>query len=128
MWNTKPPLVIWLVAASIRLFGASEWSVRLPTFIAAVLTAAITMKMAWWLTRKRSLSYLATALLVLSPGFFGEHAAQSADYDTILGLFVTSYLFCFFVVTHRHRGNTAWVLAFGALVDLACPHERRSPA
>ena len=120
LWNTKPPLVIWIVAASIRLFGASEWAVRLPSFVAAIATAAITMKMTWWLTRKKWLACVAVAVLVLSPGFYGAHAAQSADYDTILGLFASSYLFCFFYVIHHQHTRIVWVLLFGLFVVLAC--------
>ena len=58
--------------------------------------------------------------LVLSPGFFGAHAAQSADYDTILGLFVTGYLFCFFYIIHHQHNSLRWITAFGLFVVLAC--------
>src|SRR6266480_1944671 len=37
---TKPPLVNWLVAASIRLSGIrSEWTVRLPSVLAVLIVA-----------------------------------------------------------------------------------------
>lgn len=38
----KPPLIYWLMAWSYRLFGISEWSVRLPSVLsAAVLTGLV---------------------------------------------------------------------------------------
>ncbi|MFH1680437.1 MAG: glycosyltransferase family 39 protein [Candidatus Eisenbacteria bacterium] len=37
----KPPLHLWITAASIRAFGANEWAARLPGFLAAIGTLAI---------------------------------------------------------------------------------------
>jgi 4-amino-4-deoxy-L-arabinose transferase-like glycosyltransferase len=36
---SKPPLVNWLVAASFRLFGRSEWTARLPSVLAILVVA-----------------------------------------------------------------------------------------
>ena len=33
LWNTKPPLLIWLMVGSVRLFGASVWPLRLPGMV-----------------------------------------------------------------------------------------------
>jgi hypothetical protein len=35
----KPPLLVWLAAGSIRIFGESAWAARLPVMLAAALTA-----------------------------------------------------------------------------------------
>src|SRR6476469_8466403 len=37
-YNTKPPLNVWLIAASFKLFGINLWSLRLPSFMAAFAT------------------------------------------------------------------------------------------
>src|SRR3982751_4423800 len=36
---SKPPLVNWLVAGSIKVFGRSEWAVRLPSVLAVLAVA-----------------------------------------------------------------------------------------
>ena len=36
-WNTKPPLFIWILALSQRLFGYNETALRLPSALAATL-------------------------------------------------------------------------------------------
>jgi 4-amino-4-deoxy-L-arabinose transferase-like glycosyltransferase len=41
-WVDKPPLVIYLLAASLRVFGASELALRLPGMIASVTCVALT--------------------------------------------------------------------------------------
>src|SRR5690242_955714 len=38
MYNTKPPLVIWLQAAAMKIFGINEWSVRMPSAMFGLLT------------------------------------------------------------------------------------------
>src|SRR5437867_2385552 len=35
---SKPPLTYWLIAASIKVFGANEWAARLPAGLAALAT------------------------------------------------------------------------------------------
>src|SRR3954469_21071326 len=37
---SKPPLVNWLIAASFKIFGRSEWAARLPSVL-AILAVAI---------------------------------------------------------------------------------------
>src|SRR5579864_8513475 len=62
----KPPLLIWLSALSIRLFGLSLLSVRLP---ALVLGAAGTAAVFAWSARARSVTagVLAAGVLLCSP-------------------------------------------------------------
>src|SRR3954470_14266452 len=47
-YNTKPPLNVWLIAASFKAFGISLWSLRLPSFVAAFATIAV---LQWWVRR-----------------------------------------------------------------------------
>ncbi len=65
-WIDKPPLVIYLLAASLRTFGTNELALRLPGMAAGLLTLAATYALA-----KRAygspVAWLAAALLTLSP-------------------------------------------------------------
>ena len=42
IWLHKPPLALWLMAASLSLFGMSEFSLRLPSVILSALAIALT--------------------------------------------------------------------------------------
>lgn len=44
----KPALFFWITGAAIKLFGTAEWVIRLPSLLAAILTAGIVM----WLARR----------------------------------------------------------------------------
>jgi len=63
VWSTKPPLLIWLIAACVRVFGASNWSVRIPSLLAAIGTLALVMGFTWRLTYSRWVTLGAGAML-----------------------------------------------------------------
>ena len=120
LWNTKPPLLIWLEAGSIDLFGPSEWAVRLPSYLASLATIALVMAFGWRLGRSRFVMLAAPIMLALSPGYCGGHAAHSGDYEALLCLLTTAYVLLLFELIHRRRPNPGAVLGLGLLVAAAC--------
>ena len=74
------PLVIWLMSGSLRLFGYQEWALRLPSAIAALGTLILTLWFVRKVTGSQGLALGSTILLLLSPGFFGEHGARTGDH------------------------------------------------
>jgi 4-amino-4-deoxy-L-arabinose transferase-like glycosyltransferase len=119
LWNTKPPLAIWLMVLSLKVFGVNEWALRLPTLLAAAGTVALTMRFAWRLTGSRFVTFASTLLLALSFGFYGYHAAWSAEYDSLLCLFTTAYLFGLFESLHRDHPSALAILGSALAVALA---------
>lgn len=119
LWNTKPPLLIWLMTASMTMFGPSEWSVRVPSALAAMATVALTMIFVWRLTRSVAATVLACAALVGSRAFHGRHVAATGDYDALLTLCTTAYLVLLFFSLHRRLPARRWVLGAGVAVAAA---------
>ena len=119
LWNTKPPLLIWLMAGSVALFGPETWALRLPSMIAALGTIALL----FWFVRRTTGSVataaLAAGLLVLSPAFFGEHSARTADYDALLLFFVTAYLYLLFAALETDRPARALLGLIGVAICCA---------
>jgi len=120
LYNTKPPLLIWLEAASIRVLGPNELAVRLPSLLAAAATVALVLTFAWRLTRSLFVLGLSGLTLAASPGFNGEHAGMSGDYDALLTLLATAYLLLLFDVLHHRKPSRIAVLGAGLLVAAAC--------
>lgn len=116
LWNTKPPLLIWLMSASMTVFGPSEWAIRLPSALAALGILLCTLLFVRRVTGSVGLAFLTVTLLVLSPGFFGEHGARTADFDATLTFFVTAGLQLLFFALHTARPEARTMLAVGALV------------
>ena len=97
LWNTKPPLLVWLQALSLEAFGHSEWAFRLPTALAAVALTAMVAVFAWrWLGGPLAGLLVGLALLS-SKGFVRQHVAQSGDYEALLMLFTTAQMLAAFV-------------------------------
>lgn len=116
LWNSKPPLMIWLMNASITLFGPSELALRLPAMLAALGTLLVVFAFVRRVTHSVATAALAMILLAASAAFYGEHGARTADYDSLLCFFTTAYLSIFFFAVHRSRPTARQLLIAGALV------------
>jgi 4-amino-4-deoxy-L-arabinose transferase-like glycosyltransferase len=119
LWNTKPPLLIWLMDLCAGAFGPSEWSLRLPSMAAAMATVALTAAFTRRATRSWTASALSAALLTFSLSFFGEHGARTADYEALLTFFTTSYLSLLYFALHRRRPAPVRVLTAGLAASAA---------
>jgi len=47
MWNTKPPLLIWLQVLSMKVAGINETGLRLPSAFAAFFTCILLLLLGW---------------------------------------------------------------------------------
>lgn len=132
-WNTKPPLLIWSMVASIYAFGPNEWSIRFPSAVAGLLTAIIV----FWFCAARlgrpSAGFAAVLAILSSPGYVqgtdfwtnpGEllqnHAARSGNYDVTLTLFTTVYLLAgYLALANRNAVHPRWIILCAAGAYLA---------
>ncbi len=90
-YNTKPPLVLWMQAISLRIFPWPELAVRLPsalsvTGILFILAAAL---------RRWNFNIWARILVLVAfvgnEGFIRVHIARTGDLDAVMTLFVVGY-------------------------------------
>ena len=86
-WVDKPPLVLYLLAADIRAFGASELALRLPGLIASLLLVLVTFGFARRAYGVR-VALIAAGLLTLSP--FAILFAPTAFTDPWLALWLVA--------------------------------------
>lgn len=119
LWNTKPPLAVWLIVASFKAFGVSEFTLRLPSMIGAVATLALVFAFTRRITRSDSMAALAAALTALSISFFGPNGVKTAEYDALLCAFTTGYLIVLFAAVHRPRPDHRLLILFALLVAAA---------
>lgn len=117
LWNTKPPLLVWLQAVLFLLMGPTELALRLPSALAAVGTVAL---LAWFCHRvlRAPLLGLCGALVLLScSGYIDRHVTRTGDYDTLLVFFTTWYALSFF--RYLEDGSRSALYQAGAGVALA---------
>lgn len=118
IWLHKPPMALWCMAASIKLFAAEPWAVRLPS----VLLSALAVGLLALLGRSMVSATVGfwTALLFTINGHLIELASgrTSTDHvDAILVVFVLAALFASWnMVEHR---SCRWALLAGVLAACA---------
>ncbi len=82
----KPPMFYWLTAIAIKLFGFSEWSVRLASLTGALVAAGATWRlMQRWVSPTAAVWGL--AIVGTLPLFYG--GAQYANHDMLVAGFIS---------------------------------------
>jgi len=98
----KPPLVYWISAVGVRLFGVSEWTARLPSALAFV---GIICLVGWmgWRVRGRKVGWMAALILasMVEPYALGRQITL----DMSLTFWVTAALACLVEVGLGARGR-----------------------
>ncbi|MEQ9232885.1 MAG: glycosyltransferase family 39 protein [Coleofasciculus sp. E2-BRE-01] len=111
LWNTKPPLLIWLIALCMKLFGYNEFSLRLPSALAAISTTLIVVFFCKNYFHDLKMGLISGLVLITSTGFIGEHVARTADYDAMLVLWMTVYSLSYFAYLHSKTPRKNFYLA-----------------
>lgn len=115
LWNTKPPMLVWLMTGSMAMFGPTEFALRLPSLMAALGTLLLVMLFLRRITSSVAIAAFGGMALATSVGFFGEHGARTADFDALLCFFTTAYLLLLFFAVHRSPPPRGWLLLAGVM-------------
>jgi len=91
LYNTKPPLVIWLQSLAIQILGPTEWAIRLPSALAALGTAFLLLLFSHRSLKDYRIGLVAILVLVTSSGYLRNHVARSGDLDAMLVFWITFY-------------------------------------
>ncbi len=111
MWNTKPPLLIWIQALFIRALGENELAVRLPSALAALATCFLLVRFAQKRLGRPWLGVLAVGVLVTARGYVSLHGARTGDYDALMTLFATGYGLAWFIYCEKGSRRALWTAA-----------------
>jgi 4-amino-4-deoxy-L-arabinose transferase-like glycosyltransferase len=96
----KPPLLYWINAASIKIFGLNEFAVRLPSALCGLFTVLATYLIARRLYDRRT-ALLSAAILATSAGFVLQ--SRIILTDMMLTFWLTAALGTFLVASHRYE-------------------------
>ncbi len=117
-WSTKPPLMIWCQALGIKIFGIGELAMRLPSAIAGLLTCLLVFLASLKYLKSYVWAFATVLALITSQGYVSLHGTRTGDFDPLLTLFITGYLFCWFQYLDSGL-KRKWILFFGAFVVCA---------
>lgn len=89
LWNTKPPLLIWIQVFFMKMLGVNEIAVRLPSAIAAFFTCVALIIFTLKYLKNSWYGFFAVFVLITSHGYINLHGSRTGDYDALLTLFTT---------------------------------------
>lgn len=95
MWNSKPPLQIWIQVLFIKLIGYNELAIRLPSALASS-SSALTLFL--FFKKRTSLVFAFTVFFVFvtSFGVSTFHTGRTGDSDALLSFFILLYIISFY--------------------------------
>ena len=91
LYNTKPPLVIWLQALSMHVFGVGEFAVRFPSALAGILTALLLLIFSVRTLGDYRIGLIAVLILATTGGYVHQHVIRTGDLDAVLVFWTTLY-------------------------------------
>ncbi len=117
-WFEKPVLYYWSAAAAMRLFGADDFSARLPSAVFATL-AALALA---WLARRIYGAGTAWAVLLIFPtsvGVFAFARAATTDMPFSASLALSMAAAFRALWNSDHAPQRKWPILFGAMLGAA---------
>ncbi len=119
LYGTKPPMLVWLQAVFMKLFGIGELAVRLPSALAGLglcLLIFISLKKD---LRATWVSFIAVLVLLSSWGFVYRHGVRFGDTDVLLSFFAAICLMNYYrsikSLTGKYFYYTFIFMAFATL-------------
>ncbi|HTO15883.1 MAG TPA: glycosyltransferase family 39 protein [Edaphocola sp.] len=103
MWNTKPPLLVWIQALMIKVFGLRPLSFRLPVAVAVFFTVMALFKFTSKQVGRPIFGMLVALVLITSGGYMCVHVARTGDFDGLLILFIVGYCISFFLLLKEEK-------------------------
>jgi hypothetical protein len=114
VWLHKPPLALWLQAASMSVFGVAEWPLRLPSIL--VSTASVLATFGIGVLLFSPAVGVAAAVFHAVNGFLVDLASgrrASEHIDTLLVFLVEATILISLIVERRRPRRVAAVLGLG---------------
>ncbi|MBE0655483.1 MAG: glycosyltransferase family 39 protein [Bacteroidales bacterium] len=94
LFNTKPPLTVWLIALNFKIFGVTAFALRFHSVI-AIFFFLIYMVKIILLYRDELFAVIFMGILISVKGIIGFHVGRTGDTDSLLLLFLTGFVYYF---------------------------------
>lgn len=112
-WFEKPPLLFWAIYLSSKLFGVSEFAMRLPSALAGIGCLVLTYLISLAISERKIVALLSVFILVTIPIFW--EAARQIRFDVPVTLFI---LFSCYSLIQGNK-NSKWYVGIAVGTGLA---------
>lgn len=114
-WAPKPPLGIWMMALSYKIFGYNLFGLRFVSALTAVISLVYTFKIVT-LYKSRTFALFVIATLVTVNGVIGIHIGRTGDLDAPLVCFLICGIYHFLRYCDFKKVKSIYL--FGIFVSL----------
>ena len=108
-WNAKPPLLIWSIAASYKLFGFNEFALRFPSAISVILFFIFCFYTIA-LLESAVTAFLTCLILLSTKAILGNHIGLTGDFDATLVMLLTASVYFFISYVELGRRNAIYLV------------------
>lgn len=113
IWLHKPPFFLWQMAASIGLFGAEPWAVRLPSALWTTALVPVTYRMAQLITHSRTTAFMSAAVSACA-FYYQEIVSGALNTDHNDAVFISLVACSWWAwLEYLHRNSLRWALLTG---------------
>ena len=120
MYFEKPPLVYWLTALSLKVFGLNEWGARLPNPLLSLMGVWLVYIAAIIVYKSRQIALWSAIISGSSLLYLGT--ARYLNLDAGIAFFITATMLCFWI-SRQYKNNTLtshlWLIAAFVFAGLA---------
>ncbi|MBL7921586.1 MAG: glycosyltransferase family 39 protein [Bacteroidia bacterium] len=109
-WNAKPPLMIWLIGISYKIFGFNEFALRFPTFISAIIFFIFCFKIIELLSSTFK-AFLCCLILLSCKAILGNHVGLTGDFDMLLISLLTASVYYFILYIEYQKKHAVFLVA-----------------
>lgn len=118
-WLHKPPFFLWQIAASIGVFGAEPWAVRLPSALWTTALVPVTHRMALLLTRSKEAAFMSAAVTACA-FYYQEIVSGALNTDHNDAIFIGAVACSWWAwLEYLERNARPWALLAGLLSGAA---------
>src|SRR5690606_8637655 len=113
IWLHKQPLFMWQMALNMKIFGVSEFSMRLPSVLMGTLLILLLYRITMLLTRDKAVALLSAGLLCFSNFHLQMISGiKGMDHNDVAhGFFVLSGIWAY--AEYIKSGKWRWVVIIG---------------
>jgi 4-amino-4-deoxy-L-arabinose transferase-like glycosyltransferase len=119
VWLHKQPLFMWQMALSMKIFGVSEWSMRLPSALMGTLMILVVYRIAKLLKFKERVALFAALLLACSNFHLNMIAGiRGMDHNDVAhGFYILLSIWC--LLEYIASPKKYWVVLIGVFAGAA---------
>jgi 4-amino-4-deoxy-L-arabinose transferase-like glycosyltransferase len=113
IWLHKPPFFLWQMAASISLFGAEPWAVRLPSALWTTALVPLTYRMARTITHDHTTAFM-SALATACAFYYQEVVSGALNTDHNDAIFIGAVACSWWAwLEYLDRASRPWAVLAG---------------